>query len=111
MYSNLARAAAIAAALLAAVPAIAGGEKSVRVSHADLNLASSSGKLTFERRIKAAARRICDAAPDNNLAMQHGDNRCAAAALASTRPAIELAVRNAGNRQLAARDMSVIVAP
>ncbi|MEG3179965.1 UrcA family protein [Sphingomonas sp. LT1P40] len=111
MYSHLARAAAVAAALLAAVPAFAGGEKKIAVSYADLNLVSAKGKQAFDRRITTAARRICDAAPQRDLAMQAADNRCVAAVLATTAPAIDLALRNAGNRQLAARDMSVIVAP
>jgi UrcA family protein len=111
MLHNLARAAAIAAALLAAIPAVADGAKSVQVSYADLNLASAQGKASFERRINAAAQRVCGPAPGLNLVMQAAANRCVAATLESTQPAIELAYRNAASRQLAARDMSVTVAP
>jgi UrcA family protein len=111
MFCNLARAAAIAAALIAAVPAIAGGAKSVNVSYADLNLASATGKATLERRVARAADRVCGIAYEENLALKEAAKRCAVAARESAWPAIELAYRNAANGQLAARDMSVTVAP
>ncbi|WP_343520221.1 UrcA family protein [Sphingomonas sp.] len=111
MLSNLARAAAIAAALLAAVPAFADGERSVEVSYADLNLASAQGKAAFERRLKAAAARVCGVGLERDLRLHKVTQRCAATALESTGPAVELAYRNAADRQLAARDMSVTVAP
>lgn len=111
MLCNLARAAAIAAALLAAVPAAADGAKSVQVSYADLNLNSADGKAVFDRRIQFAAKRVCGPAQHRDLVMMAAANRCIAATLESTRPAVELAYRNAASRQLAARDMSVTVAP
>lgn len=110
MLTNLARAAAIAAALLAAVPAFA-GEKAVQVSYADLNLASAHGKATFDRRLKQAAQRVCGPAPQMEVVRIAANNRCVTATLESIAPAIELAHRNAADRQLAARDMSVTVAP
>jgi UrcA family protein len=111
MLSNLARAAAIAAALIAAAPAIAGGEKSVKVSYADLNLSSALGKATLDHRIARAADRMCGVGLEQHLALEALAQRCAAGARESARPGIELAYRNAANRQLAARDMSVTVAP
>ncbi|HEY0621844.1 UrcA family protein [Sphingomonas sp.] len=111
MLFNLARAAAIAAALIAAVPAFAGGAKSANVSYADLNLASALGKATFERRVSRAADRVCGVELGRDIVAQAAAKRCAAAARESARPAVELAYRNAANRQLAARDMSVTVAP
>lgn len=110
MLFNLARAATIAAALIAA-PAIAGGAKSVKVSYADLNLSSTNGKTQFTQRINAAVERVCGSIFQRDLAFAAEARRCAAATRESTAPAIELAHRNAANRQLAARDMSVTVAP
>lgn len=110
MLFNLARAAAIAAALIAA-PAIAGGAKSVKVSYADLNLSSTNGKALFAQRIDAAVEHVCGSSFQRELALAAEARRCATAARESTAPAIELAHRNAANRQLAARDMSVTVAP
>lgn len=111
MLHNLARAAAIAAALIAAVPAIASGAKSVKVSYADLNLSSSSDKALFAQRIDAAVERLCGSTDQRELAKALEARRCTAAALESVGPAVELAYRNAASRQLAARDMSVTVAP
>ena len=110
MFANLARAATIAAALIAA-PAIAGGEKSVKVSYADLNLASATGRALFADRIDAAVERVCGSTLQRDVAMAAASRRCAATTRQSTDPAIQLAHRNAANRQLAARDMSVTVAP
>ncbi|WP_447724679.1 UrcA family protein [Sphingomonas koreensis] len=111
MLFNLARAAAIAAALIAAVPAIAGGAKSVKVSYADLNLSSTTGRVVFAQRINAAVARVCGSPFQRDLAMAAESRRCATTTRESTGPAIQLAHRNAANRQLAARDMSVTVAP
>jgi len=111
MLSNLARAAAIAAALIAAVPAVAGGAKSVKVSYADLNLSSASGRTLFAERIEDAVERVCGSPFQRDLSMAAEARRCATATRELTAPAIQLAHRNAANRQLAARDMSVTVAP
>ena len=111
MLFNLARAAAIAAALIAAVPAIAGGGKSVKVSYAGLNLASASGKAELDRRVARAAARMCGVGLEQHLVLEAAAERCAIAARESAQPGIELAYRNAAGRQLAARDMSVTVAP
>ncbi len=111
MLSNLARAAVVAAALAAAAPAIAEGAKSVKVSYADLNLSSAPGKAALERRIARAADRVCRVGHEQGLQLKAAAKRCAAETRESTQPAIELAHRNAANQQLAARDMSVTVAP
>ena len=111
MLCNLARAAAIAAALLASVPAIAGGEKAVKVSYADLDLASAHGKAAFDRRIAAAAQRLCGPASQLNLVLHAATVRCVAATIESAQPAVQLAHRDAASQQLAARDVSVTVAP
>lgn len=111
MLSNLARAAVIAAALVAAAPAIAEGAKSVKVSYADLNLSSALGKTALDRRVARAADRVCRVGHERDLMLEAAAKRCAADARESTQPAIELAYRKAADRQLAARDMSVTVAP
>ncbi|MFN6936707.1 MAG: UrcA family protein [Tsuneonella sp.] len=99
MFANLARAVTLGAVLLVSLPAAARTGKSIEVSYADLNLSAVAGQKAFQRRISRAA-------------MATGyRNRCVATALESARPAIELAVRNAATRQLAARVQSVRVAP
>lgn len=111
MSFNLAHAAAIAAALVSAVPAAADQAKSVEVSYADLNLSSATGRDTLDRRIARTADRICGVEIGRDVKKQALAKQCAREARESARPAIELAYRNAANRQLAARDMSVTVAP
>lgn len=111
MSFNLARAAAIGAALVLAAPASADGTKSVQVSYADLNLSNAAGREALDRRVARTADRICGVEPGRDVKMQALAKHCARNARESARPAIELAHRNAANRQLAARDMSVTVAP
>ena len=55
-------AALLAASTLAFAPAAHAGQAesySVAISYADLNLASSSGRLTLQGRIRSAADRVC----------------------------------------------------
>lgn len=111
MLCNLARAAALAAMLLAAVPAIAADARSVQVSHADLNLATAAGKAMFDRRVVRASHRVCGVANESLMRLRTAALRCAANAREAARPAIETAYRNAGNRQLASQDVSITVTP
>ncbi|TFI57674.1 UrcA family protein [Sphingomonas parva] len=46
-------------AAAAPAPAVAAGEKSVRIRYDDLDLAADKGRATFERRVRLATRRIC----------------------------------------------------
>ncbi|MCA1197401.1 UrcA family protein [Sphingomonas sp. R647] len=111
MFANLARAVTLGAVLLVSLPAAARTGKSIEVSYADLNLSAVAGQKAFQRRISRAAMAVCGTADMRDLVATGYRNRCVATALESARPAIELAVRNAATRQLAARDQSVRVAP
>jgi UrcA family protein len=55
-----------------------------RVSFADLDLFGQAGKATLQRRIRAAARRVCDTHGDPTLAVQLGEMHCTRSAIAST---------------------------
>lgn len=112
MFPQLARAAALGAALLVSLPATAGQVKPIHVSYADLDLSAAAGKAALERRIARAADSVCGgrANPRDLVDSAHRE-RCVASALDSVRPAVDLAFRNAATRQLAARDQSVRVAP
>lgn len=112
MLAPLLRAATLGVALLLATPALAGSGKSIAVRYGDLDLTAAAGKHTFERRIARAATAVCGGAPESrDLAANRAHGRCVASALESARPAIDLALRNAATRQLAARDQNVRVAP
>lgn len=112
MFANLARAAALGAVLLVALPAAAGTGKSTRVFYSDLDLTAPAGKKALERRIARAVDAVCGSpAHSRDLVANGHRKRCVATTLESARPAVELALRNAATRQLAARDQNVRVAP
>lgn len=116
MIHNLARAAAVAAfvagTLLAPVSATAATFPTATVSYAGLNLASTQGRATLDRRVARAADRVCGVSYDERLMRaQVAARRCAADARDKARPALETAYRAAADKQLAARDMSVTVTP
>jgi len=112
MFAPPFRAATLGVVLLLATPALAGAGKSIAVRYGDLDLTAAAGKQTFERRIARAASAVCGGTPESrDLFGSRAHGRCVVSALQSARPAIDLALRNAATRQLAARDQSVRVAP
>jgi UrcA family protein len=75
-----------------------GTAATVRVSYADLDLASEAGLRTLDRRLAAAARAVCaDSAAESLLAPQLNDRRCIAETRQSLAAARErvLATRSA----------------
>ena len=85
----LAAAACTAAALSLTTPAAAADivvtpdAVTVRVSYADLNLASAAGRARLERRVAGAARSICGNYATNDLRMFALVSECRADAIAS----------------------------
>ncbi len=64
----------------------------VRVSYADINLASASGQATLARRIDAAAGKACSVdANQRDLALKANSARCYNAAVSGARTAIAMA--------------------
>lgn len=88
---------AIAATAFAAstVNAQSADTVSVRVSYADLNLNSASGRTTLERRISAAAHSVCDNG-STDLAAIMAANRCLKTALSAARQQVAAANPIAG---------------
>jgi UrcA family protein len=95
-------------ALAAAVPAAAADrDDSAQVRIDDLDLANPSDQQRLDRRVSAAARRIC-ATGARNLAAITAENRCIALALESAAPQAERAIALArSNRRLAQIDLAV----
>lgn len=87
-------AAALAAAAALVVPTVsrAAETNSVRVSYADLNLASDVGQSSLHRRIVYAARVVCQFEDSRQLPIQTATNACRNDAVASAQPAFEAAV-------------------
>jgi UrcA family protein len=94
MFCNVARAVALAATLITALPTMA-QERAVEVRHADLDLTSATGRSALDRRVARAADRICGAVDIRDTRMMSAKRRCVAGTVRAARPAIELAQRNA----------------
>ncbi|HEX3423421.1 MAG TPA: UrcA family protein [Sphingomicrobium sp.] len=90
-------AAALAAAAALVVPTVsrAAETNSVRVSYADLNLASHSGQRLLQRRITFAARVVCELEDSRQLPVAFATNACRNDAIANAQPAYEVAVASA----------------
>jgi UrcA family protein len=108
---SLSLAACVAATLTLATASPAGATDivvapeavTVRVSHADLNLASEAGRARLERRIAGAARGICGTSHPADLRMSALVGACRADAITSARLPAQVAsndrtVAMSGNR-------------
>lgn len=74
---------AVAGDASAAPPTLSTSEPSIeRVSFADLDLVGQAGKATLQRRIRAAARRVCYTPGVVPLAVKVGEMRCNRTAIA-----------------------------
>lgn len=89
--------AAVVAASMLVAPTVsqAEGTNSVRVSYADLNLASGVGQHMLQRRIAGAARVVCVIEDSRELALARATNACRGDAIASAQPAYDAAVGSA----------------
>ena len=81
-----------ASALLVPTATQAATTNSVRVSYADLNLASDQGRGTLERRIVFAARTVCEVEDSRELALASATKLCRTDAIDRARPQFEVAV-------------------
>ena len=77
---------AVASALVAPTVSQAEEPNSVRVSFADLNLASNIGQHTLQRRITGAARTVCVIEDSRELALSSATKASRSDAIASARP-------------------------
>lgn len=89
--------AAVVVAAFLVVPTVsqAAESNSVRVSYADLNLASNAGATALQRRIGFAARVVCEIEDSRQLPLASATNACRSDTIASVRPAYEAAVASA----------------
>ena len=83
---------ATASALLVPTASQAAQANSYRVSYADLNLASDTGRQTLERRIAFGARIVCEIEDSRELALAAATNACRSEAISGVQPAYEAAV-------------------
>jgi UrcA family protein len=83
---------ATASGLLVPTATQAAATNSYRVSYADLNLASDSGRQTLERRIAFGARVVCEIEDSRELALAAATKACRSDAINGVQPAYEAAV-------------------
>lgn len=98
---SIAGLALLATTAAAADPITVTGRDSVRVSYADLNLASGAGLATLEGRVRRAAKKLCVDHRVEDLGREMAGRACVAAALDSARPQIEQALATTGETRLA----------
>lgn len=100
---------AVAAVLVTPTVSQAAERQSVRVSYADLNLASDLGKTRLQRRIVHAARLVCDTASPLDLTFARAVNECRTGAVADAQPAFAAAVKKARRGTVEVLEASLIV--
>jgi UrcA family protein len=98
--------AALAATSLLIVPTVSRGAEpnSVRVTFADLNLASDAGASVLSRRIVVAARVVCEIEDSRELPLARATTDCRNRAIAGAQPQYVAAIS-------AARHPTITVAP
>jgi UrcA family protein len=100
-------AAVTGATIVAATPAfgaelvVSGAAPTARVSYADLDLASAAGVARLERRIAAAADRLCVGIGVEQLAARLDGLACRDAAIAAAAPQVRRAVEKYATGQAA----------
>lgn len=100
---------AVAGALLVPTLSHAAERDSVRVSYADLNLASNVGEARLERRIAFAAEMVCDSADTRDLAFRRAVKECRSGAISDAQPAFQAAVAAARNPSVTVLDAAALV--
>jgi UrcA family protein len=99
----------VASTLVATTVSHAAEPDSMRVSYADLNLASATGQRTLENRIVRAARIVCvyDDSRDTDLAIEV--NACRSDAVAGAQPAYTAAVNAARRGTVTVLDAAALI--
>jgi UrcA family protein len=88
---------AVAGALVVPTVSLAAETNSIRVSYADLNLATNPGQHRLERRVAEAARFVCVIEDSRELALSVATKDCRTTAINDARPQMAAAI-NAARR-------------
>ena len=99
----------VAAAFVAPTVSQAAGSNSVRVSYADLNLATAFGQHKLQRRIAFAAETVCDATDGVDLNFVRAVGECRTGAIADAQPAYQAAVARAIHPSVTVLDAAALV--
>ena len=111
MLKTISAFAALAVAAVFVVPTVsqAAVSNSVRVSYADLNLASAPGERTLERRIGLAAKFVCELEDSRELALASATNACRSDAIDGARSQLEAAVAAARRGTVTVLDGAALI--
>ena len=82
---------------------------SVRVSYADLNLATDLGQHKLQRRITFAAELVCDTTDPTNLAFARAVSDCRSGAIADAQPAFTAAVAATRHPSVTVLDAATLI--
>ena len=99
----------IASALVIPTVSQAAASNSVRVSYADLNLASEVGASILENRIEFAARTVCEIEDSRDLDLAQATNSCRTQAVSGAQPAFHAALAAARNPSVTVLDATIAV--
>ncbi|HEU5482882.1 MAG TPA: UrcA family protein [Sphingomicrobium sp.] len=102
---------ALLAASALVVPTVsqAAETNSIRVSYADLNLASQAGATVLENRIESAARIVCVIEDSREFALAQATNSCRNQAISDAMPAFHAALGAARKPSITVLDASIAV--
>ena len=98
-----------ASALVVPTVSQAGTTNSVKVSYADLNLATDQGQYRLQGRINGAARIVCEIEDSRELALRSATNACRGDAVASAKPAFDAAVAAARRGSVTVLDAAALI--
>lgn len=111
MLKTLPALAALAVAAVVLTPTVgqAAERESVRVSYADLNLATDIGKTRLQRRIAFAASAVCDTTDGLDLNLARAVGECRQGAITDAQPAVAAAIAKARRGTVEVLEASLIV--
>lgn len=98
-----------ASALLIPTVSHADDTNSMRVSYADLNLASVGAQHVLQRRMTGAAKIVCVIEDSKELALASATNGCRSDAIARAQPAYEAAVAAAKRGSVTVLDAAALI--
>jgi UrcA family protein len=111
MLKTLPALAALAVAGAFVVPTVSSAAEtnSVRVSYADLNLATTIGQHRLERRIAGAARIVCVIEDTHELALAAATQDCRNTAISDAQPQVNAAIAAARRGSVTVLEGSAVV--
>jgi UrcA family protein len=99
----------VASAFVAPTVSQAADTNSVRVSYADLNLASDSGRDSLQSRIAFAAETVCGPADHRDVPFTQDVRECRVNTIADAQPAFQAAVNSARHGTVEVLDGAALI--